>query len=368
MSEPQYRVIHWGTGVVGMHALRHILHRPDLELVGLYAHSAHKVGRDAGEIAGDATAGVFATDEIERLLMLDAECVTHIGHNPDILNAELAGSNSAVALEQICQFLAAGKDVISTTLAPLAWPLAWGAAPAAALEEACRVGRSTYVNVGIHPGFMCDRLALTLSGASQHVDGVHCQQLLNYGNFAHPERLQLLGFGLKTDEAQHRLAGGSFGGVYGQGLYGCTVQAIADGLGFSLESIIDSVEFWPAAQPLEIPDCPIARGAVVAVRTEITGVCSDAKQIRLEHVSRIDPSVAEHWPNLGDSSGFRVHLLGRPALSMTMEIATEGADPIEEACLATAALAVNAIPMVRAAEPGVLSGPEAAAYSYRRTF
>ena len=58
------RVIQWGTGHAGRPALRAIIRRPDLELVGVHAHAADKVGRDAAELCGlDEPTGVVATDE-----------------------------------------------------------------------------------------------------------------------------------------------------------------------------------------------------------------------------------------------------------------------------------------------------------------
>ena len=48
----RHRVIQWSTGNVGKLALRAIIERPDLELVGLWVHGADKVGRDAGELCG----------------------------------------------------------------------------------------------------------------------------------------------------------------------------------------------------------------------------------------------------------------------------------------------------------------------------
>ena len=45
-----HRVIQWGTGNVGFHSLRHIIRHPDLELVGVHAHSPAKIGNDAGPV------------------------------------------------------------------------------------------------------------------------------------------------------------------------------------------------------------------------------------------------------------------------------------------------------------------------------
>jgi hypothetical protein len=69
------RVIQFSTGNVGRHALSTIIERPDLELVGVHANGAQKVGRDA-ELRGlDEPSGVVATDDIEALIALNADWV-----------------------------------------------------------------------------------------------------------------------------------------------------------------------------------------------------------------------------------------------------------------------------------------------------
>ncbi len=58
-----YRVVLWGTGNVGRHALAGIDARPDLELVGVWVSNPDKVGRDAGDLAGlGRSLGVAATE------------------------------------------------------------------------------------------------------------------------------------------------------------------------------------------------------------------------------------------------------------------------------------------------------------------
>ena len=46
-----YRVIQWATGNLGRAAIEGIVSHPDLELVGVWVHSAEKAGKDAGELA-----------------------------------------------------------------------------------------------------------------------------------------------------------------------------------------------------------------------------------------------------------------------------------------------------------------------------
>ena len=72
------RIIQFSTGNVGVHALRTIIERPDLELVGVHAASPDKIGRDAAELCGLAeSTGVIATDDIDALVALGADCVVY---------------------------------------------------------------------------------------------------------------------------------------------------------------------------------------------------------------------------------------------------------------------------------------------------
>jgi hypothetical protein len=46
------RVVQFSTGNVGQHSLRAVIGRPDLQLVGVHAAGADKIGRDAAELCG----------------------------------------------------------------------------------------------------------------------------------------------------------------------------------------------------------------------------------------------------------------------------------------------------------------------------
>jgi hypothetical protein len=69
------RVVQWTTGNVGKQSVISIASRPGLELVGCYAWSAGKVGRDVGELCGIDPLGVAATDDVDALLALRPDCV-----------------------------------------------------------------------------------------------------------------------------------------------------------------------------------------------------------------------------------------------------------------------------------------------------
>jgi len=54
------RVIQWNTGKVGKQAVRALLDDPRLDLVGGYAFSPDKIGKDVGALSGRPDCGVLA--------------------------------------------------------------------------------------------------------------------------------------------------------------------------------------------------------------------------------------------------------------------------------------------------------------------
>jgi 4-hydroxy-tetrahydrodipicolinate reductase len=71
----KYRVVQWATGNVGACALRRAIEHPDLEVVGVYVHSAAKIGLDAGELSGTAPIGIAATSSMADVIALKPDCV-----------------------------------------------------------------------------------------------------------------------------------------------------------------------------------------------------------------------------------------------------------------------------------------------------
>ena len=69
------RVVQWTTGNVGKRSALAIARHPELELVGCYAWSPDKIGRDVGELCGMDPIGVTATDDVGALLALRPDCV-----------------------------------------------------------------------------------------------------------------------------------------------------------------------------------------------------------------------------------------------------------------------------------------------------
>jgi hypothetical protein len=77
MSDRPIRVIQWTTGNIGRRSLHAIIGRPDMDLVGVYAHGPDKVGVDAAELAGwPQPTGIAATDDIDALIAAKPHAAT----------------------------------------------------------------------------------------------------------------------------------------------------------------------------------------------------------------------------------------------------------------------------------------------------
>ncbi|MGY2060564.1 diacylglycerol kinase, partial [Nocardia gipuzkoensis] len=154
-----YRVVQWSTGNVGRWALRSIIARRELELVGVWVSGPDKAGRDAAELAGlDEPTGILATTDAQELIALRPDCILHTA---------MADDRLMEAVEDLKTFLRAGINVVSSSPVFLQYP--YGTLPSEAIDpivEAAREGgASLWVN-GIDPGWANDWLPLLLTSGS----------------------------------------------------------------------------------------------------------------------------------------------------------------------------------------------------------
>src|ERR1700761_2098285 len=157
-----YKVIQWATGVVGNTALRHFIENPVFELVGVLVTNPEKVGKDAGDIAGLARTGVLATNDVEKIFALEADCVHYAPLVADV--------------DTICRLLRSGKNVASVggPFSPERYPDQFKN-----IEAACREGKVSYHACGIHPGFSGDILPLTVARLMNRIDRIEVTEFID---------------------------------------------------------------------------------------------------------------------------------------------------------------------------------------------
>src|SRR5580700_9798222 len=183
----RYRVVQWATGNVGARALRRTIEHPDLELVGVYVHSADKVGRDAGDLAGIAPIGIAATNSVEDILALRADCVLYMPHVFDV--------------SQLCRILASGANVVSTRM-ELHNPRMLDRNDRERIEEACRSGGSSVHATGSSPGFITEAMPIVLASIQRRLDNLSINEFADCSSRNSPEMLfGMMGFGRRPGPA-----------------------------------------------------------------------------------------------------------------------------------------------------------------------
>jgi len=191
MRKDPYRVIVWGPGGVGRACLRELIKRDDCQIVGVLAYSPDKNGKDVGELVGHAPIGVKVTTDKEAIFALKADAVLYSGMLPF----------DAPAMESdIIRLLESGKNVVSA----VAFHYAHNHGPdyVEKFEAACRKGNVSLHGSGENPGFWFERVALTLTGACNHVEHLQLHEfadLSTSGSTA--ELLEGVCFGLTPEQA-----------------------------------------------------------------------------------------------------------------------------------------------------------------------
>jgi 4-hydroxy-tetrahydrodipicolinate reductase len=335
-------VIHWGTGNTGRLALRGVLQHPDLELVGLYVHHRDKVGRDAGELIGVDRAGITATNDVDALLMLDADCLCYLGDG--------IGPRAPEAVAEMSRFLRSGCNVVTTSLNQLVYPKTAVPELRDPLESACREGNTSFFNNGADPGFGSDLIPLTLLALMDEIESVRVQEIVNYKHYDQAWVMrELFGFGQPLGYESPLFTSGALTEYWGG-----VVTMVGDALGVELDEIRESHDVAAMETPVDVEVGRIEAGTIAAIRFEVQGIVNGKPAIVVEHATRIHDSAAEGWPHCaGGDNCYRVILEGRPRLTCELDMEDEhGGDGGLIAC---SMRVVNAIPAVCAAPAGVLS-------------
>jgi hypothetical protein len=340
-----HRVIQWSTGNVGYHSLRHIIRHPDLELVGVHAHSPHKIGKDAAALCGlPEQTGIIATNDVEALLALDADVVVYT------VKGETRPHEVVPELERI---LSSGKNVVSTSMIFLIYPKHAKPEMRDPLEKACQIGGATLFVNGIDPGFSGDVLPLTALQLADQVEEIRVQELCDYSTYEDPEFTGVsFGFGRPADYTPPL----ALPGVLRAG-WGGMVQMIADELGVELDEIHESYERRYAEHSFDTPMMHVAKDTCAAVRFVLEGRVDGRPLVVTEHVNRLRDDIAPEWPSPpGDRRGVhRCIVKGNPSVQLECFVEGEDGDHNTGGVQATALRVINAIPAVCDHAPGLVS-------------
>jgi hypothetical protein len=330
------RVIQWATGITGTIALRHVIGRRDLELVGVRVYDPAKAGSDAGSLCGLPDIGVIATDERDALIQADADVVLYMGK---------VETDTLGCFADVCDLLASGKNVVATG-SRFIHPRSLDDSLADGIEQACRAGGSSFLGLGLFPGFVGESLAPVLSRLTHRIRRINVREVLNYSTYAsHDLIFNAMGFGHTPEDTTPLLTNTDYAASAWIG----TAAVLAHALGLQVRSVEGYRDVATTPRTLSVAAGEIPAGTVGAMRFGVVVDCGGST-LAVEHLTRMADDLAPDWPT---ELGYEVTFEGEPNLRLKLVIGSPGEDHAEQGCLATAMHAINAIPVVLAAEPGL---------------
>ncbi len=336
-NTPAYKVVQWTTGNVGKSSVRAIAANPLFELVGCYAWSSDKVGRDAGELCGIEPLGVTATDDIEALLALKPDCVVY---NPMWID-----------VDELVRILSAGVDVVAT--ASFITGHNQGDSRDR-IAEACRRGGSTMFGSGISPGYI-NLLAVVAAGICDRVDKVTIDEAADTTFYDSPETEKPVGFGRPIDDPALPAMT-----AHGTGVFGEAVRLIGDALGVELDEVRCDAQYAQTTADLDLGSWTIPAGCVAGVHASWKGRAGDRTLVEINVRWRKGQTLEPDWRI--EQDGWVLRVDGRPTVQNVVSFlpppdfqAETIADFMTLGHIMTAMPVINAIPAVVAAAPGIVT-------------
>ncbi len=315
------RVVQYGVGPIGASIVRLMRQKQALEIAGAIDTDPAKAGRDLGEVVGapDAPWGVAISADAAAVLEKPVDVVIHS-----------TSSYLKDVADQLLSCLEAGCCIVSTC-EELAYPFRKHPELSAKLDAAAKEEGVALVGTGVNPGFVLDKLVLTLASVSQRVDAVEAVRIVDASKRRLPLQ-QKIGAGMTPQEFRENAAAGV---IKHHGLPE-SVAMVADGLGIVVDDISETIEPVIASEPVKTEFLEVAAGQVAGVHQIARGKAGGAEKIYMELKMYVGAK----------QSSDTIELNGEPNISLTIPGGTHGD-------IATAAVIVNAIPVILAAPAGL---------------
>jgi hypothetical protein len=309
-------VAQYGIGPIGAEIARLLLTKPWIRIVAAVDIDPDKIGKDLGEVIGlGREVGVKVTASVQG--------------KPDVI-CHSTGSRLRDVSAQLKDLLSRGCHVVSTC-EELSFPL--DTEVREDLQQVARASNVTLLGTGVNPGFVMDKLPLTITAVCQDVQSVDIIRIQNASTRREPLQRKV-GAGMTPDEFRAAVASGK---IKHMGLRE-SLMMVGNGLGVDFEQVSgESIEPIIADREIVTPYLTCAPGQVAGVHQTIEGTGRIRVRLELRMYVGAESVAAD-----------RVIVKGIPDVEMEIKHGIHGDR-------ATAAMVVNSIPRVVQARPGVLT-------------
>lgn len=319
------RVVVYGVGEMGLRFVRILASKEGMVIVGAI-DARRGIGKDLGEVAGlPRPLGIKVSG--------DPHSVLSRGRPRVVLHATT--SLLEEVYPQIIAAIEARANVISIC-EEMGNPWYLHPGKARKIHSLAKTKKVTVLGTGLNPGFIMDSLLIHCTGICQGVRRIHVSRSADSSSYG-PAVLERRGMGLTPEQWKKGLPEGRVAGHYG--MVG-SMAMVAESLGWRLDTIRQEQPKPILAEfPVQTAHVTIARGCVRGFVQEWYGIRGSEKLITFTYETRVYSEEEERL--LADT----IRIDGAP--SFCVEI--KGIDGPQ----ATAAIAVNTIPQVLRAEPGL---------------
>ena len=315
------RAIQYGIGPIGASIAKLLREKHAVEICGAIDTDPAKAGRDLGEVVGasDAPWGVTVSADASEVLGQAADVVIH-------------STSSALpkVMDQLIACLEAESCVVSTC-EELSYPYRTHPDLAAKLDATAKDWGVALVGTGVNPGFVMDKLLVTLAAVCQRIDHAKALRVVDAGKRRLPLQKKI-GAGMSVDEFRAKVKEGVIKHV---GLPE-SVAMVADSLGLPVDEITESIEPKVATERVQTEYLTVEPGQAAGVHQIARGLGAGKELVHLElqmYAGAKDPADT-------------LTLSGHPNISLVIPGGSHGD-------IATAAVVVNTIPVILDAPAGL---------------
>jgi hypothetical protein len=320
------RVLLLGTGQMGSGIARLILEKHGLNLVGVYGRRKERAGTDLGRAIGrDRDLGLPISSDLE---------------------AVIAQSRPHVAIHTTCSRLVDAVGEVSTLIRnrvhvisiaeEMAYPAASSVAAAEEIDRLAVEHGVAVLGTGINPGFVLDLLVIVLTGVCSDVRSIVATRVNDLSPYG-PSVLATQGVGLTPEAFRKGLEDGIVVGHFG---FPQSIRMIADTLDWKIERIDEHREPIVSKVGRATPFVIVEPGHVAGCLHTAVAYRAGEAAIKLVHPQQVHPHLE------GVETGDTIEITGTPNVRLAGSPEIPGG-------LGTIALAVNMIPRVLSAAPGL---------------
>ena len=315
------RVIQVGLGPIGSAVIGQMVARSGFTVVGAVDVDPSKIGHDAGLLAGIGhRLGVTVDPDISSTCMrVKADAVV------------LCTSSSLKQVTPQIETILRVKLPIVSTSEELSYPVTGNVRYARRIDRLAKRSKVAVLGTGVNPGFTMDALPISLTGVCERVDRIRVDRIQDASTRRLPFQKKI-GCGLTRAEFRAKVLEGAVRHV---GLAE-SISMIADALGWKIDRVTDTIKPKIASKRITSKFLTVRPGYVCGILQDGVGYRAGRVAIKLHMEAYLGA------PESYDS----VSITGSPKIAMKISGGVPGD-------IATASIAVNSIPKVIEASPGL---------------